>query len=750
MKVEKITFTANTKLQNGKYENKKENVHNYSRNYNPIAYKDFNINFGARLFRTPENFYAQSFNQNGMPQTMKDYLYDDFEDRRKMPPAQMLRLVFDDINETKSLEQVKRLYKDEPLFKNLTDTPNRKVRTGVLAEIDLMKQDGKTLFKNGQDNLGLYILRKIYAESKTLKEINKDFQKDISVHYKGLSDIDYSTLSAYGIKFPNNSFWKSLTATREEFPYEYKPRKPIAERHSAGGRAVALGKQIEKPKQKGKFEDVKDWEIDKLTDAMVRGNGSKTQTERLLKKHASHNKESLNFVAKYMGEINSLVLEKLHISDDMKDYFENYDDLTKNQKEKFESYMKIPQINEHRSKVMSATIRFFFDVYGVDGNNEEFQELLEYTHNIKAKRIENQRKHNLLQEEYERELGIFEENNPMEATTVGTSELVKPKNIQEYLDEVKDDYDVETFEFDTPQGKVVILSNTKEILNDYWRDKTVFMPKFFANKFVDFVKQEQSENDSYILSAVLRSKGVDLPQDDRLIAGDAISEIETDMYQKFSDENKIDVLATQQAVIDIFMALTNGNVSPRIFALGVFEMEDLYKNLSDEGKAVYATKKQMLDDGYKCYKQKLTDTEARKVVLALVEQLRNYSDKDSIITGNDIFGSMKKVIPMLKLILTNKNSHVREPLKQQLVNYYKNYHGGSGRVLLLKNYNPEFKNAKMQQMLTHFIYDNSELVLCSIYADPNALEYARLNDPELYMYLKNEYNDKVIRSIYRY
>lgn len=746
MKIEKITFTTNTQLQNGKYQNKKENIHNSSNNYNPIAYKDFNINFGARLFRTPENFYAQSFNQNGMPQTMKDYLYDDFEDRRKMPPAQMLRLVFDDINETKSLEQVKRLYKDEPLFKNLTDTPNRKVRTGVLAEIDLMKQDGKTLFKNGQDNLGLYILRKIYAESKTLKEINKDFQKDISVHYKGLSDIDYSTLSAYGIKFPNNSFWKSLTATREEFPYEYKPRKPIAERHSAGGRAVATGKQIEKPKQKGKFEDVKDWEIDKLTDAMVKGNGSKTQTEKLLKKHASYNKESLNFVAKYMGEINSLVLEKLHISDDMKDYFENYDDLTKNQKEKFESYMKIPQINEHRSKVMSATIRFFFDVYGVDGNNEEFQELLEYTHNIKAKRIENQRKHNLLQEEYERELGIFEENNSVVPATVATSELVKPKNVQEYIDEVKNDYNVESFEFDTPQGKVVILSNTKEILNDYWRDKTVFMPTSFSNKFLNFINQNQSENVPYILSAVLRSKGVDLPQDDRLIDESAISEIETDMYQKFSDENRIDVIAAQQAVVDAMIELSDGHISPRLFAFGIFELDEFYKNLSDESRKLILTQKSLIDNNYKMYKQKLTDAEARKVTLAIMEQLRNYHEKDSIVASKDMLAGTQKIIPMIKLILTNKDSCVREPLKKQLAKYFKDYHGGTGRVLLSDDWSQQLKNAKMQQMLTHFIYDNSSIILCSIYADHNAFEYARLNDPELYAYLKHEFANKAIQN----
>ena len=40
------------------------------------AYRDFNISFSGG--RTPEDFYRQEFNVKGMPESMKDYLYDDF------------------------------------------------------------------------------------------------------------------------------------------------------------------------------------------------------------------------------------------------------------------------------------------------------------------------------------------------------------------------------------------------------------------------------------------------------------------------------------------------------------------------------------------------------------------------------------------------------------------------------------------------------------------------------------------------
>ena len=230
MNIQKINlFTPNSKIQLKEHNNQTAPKIETS-NLPMIAYKDYNISFGERLFRTPANFFEQNFNRNNMPLTMKQYLFADYEDRQNMPPNQMLKLVFDDINLAKDMDDVKYLYPNEPLFESLSNEPKVKARTGIIAEIEMMKEDGKTLFKNGQDNLGFYILKKIYLEGKSLKEINNDFKKDVSVYYNGLSPIQYETLAAYGIKFPKNAFWKSFTATREDFPYEYKPRKPIEER----------------------------------------------------------------------------------------------------------------------------------------------------------------------------------------------------------------------------------------------------------------------------------------------------------------------------------------------------------------------------------------------------------------------------------------------------------------------------------------------------------------------------------------
>ena len=121
--------------------NKQENHNNFS--YNPVAYRDYNISFGDRLFRTPENFYEQDFNRENMPETMASYLFGNYEDRKHIPPAQMMKIVFNDINNAKTLEEVKELYPNEPLFTNLHSMSNKKYREGILAEIRYLKEADK-------------------------------------------------------------------------------------------------------------------------------------------------------------------------------------------------------------------------------------------------------------------------------------------------------------------------------------------------------------------------------------------------------------------------------------------------------------------------------------------------------------------------------------------------------------------------------------------------------------------------------
>lgn len=751
MKIQNIFYTQKVLIPRTNINNQSQALDNHTKKKKESTllqyYPNYAIPFSARLFRTPENFYAQPFNKIGMPITMKSYLDDDFEDRQKMPPAQMLKLVFDDINETKNLEQVKKIYPDEPLFDNLTDKPTRNARTGILADIEIMKDEDIPLFKNGENNLGLYILKKIYTEAKTLKEINSDFQNDITNEYKGISPIDYETLKAFGIKFPNNSFWKSLTATREEFPYEYKPRKSSVARKSrliqTNSKKIETNnnnKIQEKPK---KFGKVKDWEIDKITDAIIKGNGSKAETEKLIKKKNIQDKDTQTFVNKYLGEINTIVLEKLHISEDMKDYFENYEDLTKTQREKFESYMKNPFINEQRSKVMSATIKLFFDLYGADGNNEDFQELLDYAHSIKPARIARQKEHDRIQAEYEKELGIFETPQEIQEEQLQPIEnkSINDEKVIDTIDNIIKDLDKEKFvkiyEFSSDEGPVKIVADLKEAFGEYLDEITKIMPDTFASKFKNYALNNSLTTEPYILSILLKNKGIQVHPDNRILSDEDTVNSTLEIYQNYTDTYQVESRAAQQAVTDAYIEFTKELITPSLFRLGIFEFIEIYKDLNPEEQKFIDNQKKMINEKYNIYKKPLTDSETNKITITIMDLLRKYNPDKSIIKKPSSFVGFDSVFYSLRLLAANKNNKDRDNFKSDIYKYVKEY-GGSARFLIDKDMPEALKMAKLEQFLCCFTYDKPGVLLTYSALNRESMEYLKKHNPKIYQFLKTE------------
>lgn len=737
MQIQKISFLPqNYTLLKKKSASHQANKENYS--YNPVAYKDYNINFGARLFRTPENFYAQPFNKNNMPNVMMEYLNADYEDRQKMPPAQMLKLVFDDINEAKNLEQVKWIYSGqpggnpkEPLFESLTDVPNRKARTGILAEIELMRENGKTLFKDGTDNLGYYILKKIYTEAKTLKEINEDFQKDVSVHYQGLSPIEYDTLRAYGIKFPNIAFWKSLTATREEFPYTYKPRKSCKYEHD-----MPMGQSNTEvvPPAKKRFGNIKDWQLDKLADALGKGNGSANDTKKHLKKLNIRDEASLNFVAKYMGEINSVVLEKLHVSPEMKDFFENYDNLSQSQKQKFSAYWQDPERRELRSIIMKDTIKLFFDAYGVDGQNDEFRELIDYARGIKPARIAKLQEHDRIQQEYEE---MFAELDKQESINSEANKQLEKKSVDEILETAKSQYDADSFVFDTDKGKIIIVANLKQAFDEAIKEKFAYMPEHFVNRYARFVKSSPIVDEAYILTTLLSDKDIALPSDDRLMPKEEVLVKTTQLHKEFIDNNAITARALQQALIDSFIRLADDEDEKsrcQIFKLELFDFPSLYERVSDDLKGKLKADKNYINDKYNEYRRPLSDSEARKICIAINELLKNYDLSKSIFAGKRGYSSMSAVYYSLSKYLNNKRLSSND-FKDNMINYIKSY-GGSARFFIDKNVSRQQKQAKLEQFLLDYCGERPAELFAYAAIDKEGLEYLKINAPEIYKILQ--------------
>lgn len=685
--------------------------------YNPVAYKD--LSFTARLFRTPEDFYSCQWNKNGMPDTMKEYLNADYDDRQHMPPQQMMALVFDDIKETKNLEQVRRIFSDEPLFKNLTDIPNRKAKTGILAEIDVMKDENKSLFKNGKDNLGHYILKKIYLEGKTLKEINEDFNKDKSVYYDGLSPIEYDTLRAFGIKFPNHSFWKSFTHNRANFNCTYTPRKAIERKPVNTSSHTAAASR-----QRNRFDGVKDWEVDRLAEALSRGNGNADETRKELKKSSVRDEASLNFVAKYMSEINSVVLERLQVSPEMRIFFENSENISKSQKQKFDAYWQDSDRRKLRSMMMKDTIQWFFNAYGVDGQNDEFKELLDYAHNIKPNRIrqmeELQKAHDIKQAYYDE---MFAELDAQEKIS---AQAEQPKEFDEMLKDAEKNFDVNEYRFKIGDQELVIVSNLKEALQENIQKDTSFMPAAITNKFIKYAESKNLP-DSYILSKSLLDAGINLPNDERLMAEEHTKNVTLSLYQAFSHSNVSDCLAAQQALCDAFEMLSP-SPNPKLLTLGLFEFIPIMNNLPENGKNLVKAKKAFINSKYNEYRKPLSDSETRKISIQIFELLRKYDPKKTVIDDRSPFAGFDAALYSLSCYLRNQNP---SDLKSAITKYVRDL-GGSARYLLDKNVSDNMKTAKLEQILLSFAYDNNVEFCRFITRDKQGIDYISMYKPELY------------------
>lgn len=727
MKVEKITPLFYTQKNTKKSDNKnllsKNNYTNYS--YNPLAYRDYNVNFTARLFRTPENFYEQPFNRNNMPDTMKTYLFNDYEDRKNMPPNQMMKLVYGDIEETKSLEQVKRIFPDESLFANLTDIPNKKARTGVIAEIELIRQENKSLFKNGKDNLGHYLLKKVYLEGKTLKEINSDFEKDISVHYKGLSPIQYETLSAYGIKFPKSAFWKSFIATREDFPYEYKPRKAVEHRNTTLERVTAnvISKSKAEPK---KFADVKEWEIDKLSEAVIKGKGSVEETRRQIKKSSLKNTESSNFVSKYMSEISSIVLEKVHASDEMKNFAENYDKLSSSEKSLLDAYWNSnPQIKEQRSIAMKDTIKLFMEAYGVDGNNEEFRELINYAHEIKPARLERQRLHDLKQAEYDE---MFEElsKETKENKISSIEDTIKPVPLSE-------DKTLRTYTVYPSTHEIRYNGDLDEYLRGVLKEELVLLPDSFVQKYTKFLMNHPLITDKYKLTLAVDGS-VPEGYEDKILPDEELHKISYTVNKDFSVKYSQVMTANDQSLVELISTIKPEGAE-KLLPLQTDEVMKLARTLGLD--TLSPQQKAQINANYQEYLRPITSKEdINKINAMIVDFALNYK-KSSFYDKN---AQLNVLMEMLSANLKDSPSLKKDMLRSIKYSKFVEKYGGSAKILLKNNVTPEMKKAKLEIMISDLmssnVHDISDILSASL---KNLDLYLKTSDSELYQLLKTRY-----------
>ncbi len=745
MKIVNVSFVPNVNLVNQRKLDKNQDVQT-----NPVviqettgipgmyAYRDYNLSFGARLFRSPQNFYEQEFNEQNMPATLHKYIYEsgDSEFRRSIPPAQAMKEVFGNIKNAKDLDAVKRLYPDEPLFQNLTSTPSKKSREGLLGMINLLKDDpsyaDKTLFKNGKNDLGMYILQKIYIEGKTLKEINKDFSKDVSVHFKSY-DITPQDYSAFGIKFPNRSFWHSFIATREDFPYVYIPRTTSSESTSGGTTGGVRGSRsvnTEYTPKPRKYK-MKDYHKKQLESDIIDSKGDVETIKRKVVKRFKKDDPEASFIVKYMSPIMTLASEKIHLSEEMRDFVEDekINGKTVKGNSMFERFWRSnPALLREFSVAITDTIELFEEVYAgggmipmnkefeeitkksvnqhvIDYVSPEFLELLDYSKTIEPERNDRYAKHDELQalweQHFEERYGKLESSISNElGSTNSQADLSTDKGKLEFL---ISEANKQQAEFITLKGKngedVHLTYKLDEVLDEKLKDMTKLYPTQYGANFVKFVKNNPEITEKYKLSLVTRSIK-ELLDDPRIMSDEEFEDETKSIYHLFYMTNPQQSLAAGAALADLINKYYQGIQVPvamyRLYMDEYNDMVDSKPEIGENIKHIVKEHRSELNSLFSNYSRDLTSTEMIKVRLMMLEQLSKYKPVDGLIEPD-----MQEIILMLKE-MTSQIKFRRRVLGDALDLMISNFK--FSKSILDKSLTPEQRNGKFEYIMGHCIH----------------------------------------------
>lgn len=184
-----------------------------------------NPTFEARVDKGMIRFYE--FNSKRMPTTMKTYL-DSLQDKFSLTPIQAQRNAYIKLQEAKSVDDVQKLFPEEELFIYLEKAKNTSATNGLLGIYREFKDLYESVLKSGED-LTIYILKKIFLETKMLEEINKDLDNDLHEDIKSefkrrYPNSDYihsSTLKSLGIYNPDTAYLNSLKFTRDGYSDEF-------------------------------------------------------------------------------------------------------------------------------------------------------------------------------------------------------------------------------------------------------------------------------------------------------------------------------------------------------------------------------------------------------------------------------------------------------------------------------------------------------------------------------------------------
>ena len=227
MNITKITPNYVNKINktNLKDENTNKNIEEQNNSTDLVFNNNYVLPFLGRVDKSLGRFYA--INKDVMPTTVAQYVRT-LEDINSETPLEAQYNAFINLEDVESVEEIKQAYPNEELFKDLKPSNETKATRGLLDVIrtykDIMELYGQTALDTNED-LTVYLVKKVFLEAKTINEINEDLELDLTDEVKKIfaqkhdtkQYVTSSTLDALGIKMPKTSYLTSLRYTRDGY-----------------------------------------------------------------------------------------------------------------------------------------------------------------------------------------------------------------------------------------------------------------------------------------------------------------------------------------------------------------------------------------------------------------------------------------------------------------------------------------------------------------------------------------------------
>lgn len=696
-----------------------------------FAYQDFNISFSGR---TPENFYQQDFNRNNMPDSMKEYLFYDYENRQHIPPQQMMAEVFNYLTIADNFDDVKEIYPNENLFENLHENRQNNIKN-ILAEIKIAKDLSTVpLLKNGSDDLGMYLLRKIYLEGKTVKEINKDFyEKDINDEYKGVitKPIDTDVTSAYGIKFPKQAFWNSFIATREEYKkfFVTLPKNSVNPAAHVPTQKIESKEEIEDKTVKENAPKPRKYKLQtyrkkQLTDDIKNSNGTSEDIEKFLKRRFGKNDPEASFIVKYLSPIMTVASDRVNMSEELK-IFNEIERIKGKQGD--ETYMftrfwkNNPRLRVDFAHSITDTIEMFENIYASGGSipinsdlemvtpdsenqkpidyvSSDFFDFLDKIKNLEIERLDRYSEHDRLQSEWE---NYFDQKDSIESQNdeILNSEEVSNENNQlspeELLQNTAEQFGAEVITIKGKNGEDFrVTTNIDGTFKEFIERSAKIFPPAYAKLFVNYMLSKDFSRE-FKLSFSLREyiDKID-PSDPNIIDTEQCNDILLTALRDFYIDNINESKAADSAFAD---ALCIAGVKDK---QKVFSFNSLNYLLGSSPKEFYGilnSNKTKFNNLYNLYKRPLSGNEQNKVVLTFMDFVEHYDNKNSIVKSDT-----QALLLMLRDMI-NVDKESRRLLRKIFDDSISLY--PYTKAVLNKDIPKEFRQARCEYSITPVILD---------------------------------------------